>query len=303
MALIQYESHKFKPATLATINQANEILEDYDSRGFDLTLRQLYYQFVARDLIPNTQRSYKNLGTAVSNGRLAGLIDWDYIIDRTRNIRSLSTWENAREIMFSSHRSFRVDKWAEQHYHIEVWIEKDALVGVIQRICNELRIDYFSCRGYTSLSSMWRAARRLRAHENDWKETVILHLGDHDPSGMDMTRDIQARLRTFRSEVDVRRIALNMDQIDKYNPPPNPTKLSDSRAEEYIPKYGYDSWELDALEPEAMEDLIESTVLELRDEDLWDEATEKEDEHKKDLKLAVDNWDDTVAFLRDRFGE
>ncbi|KKN69146.1 hypothetical protein LCGC14_0444350 [marine sediment metagenome] len=298
MSLIRYESHNFKPATLATINQANEILEDYASRGFDLTLRQLYYQFVARALIPNTQRSYKNLGTAVSNGRLAGLIDWDYIIDRTRKIRSLNTWENAYGIMVSTHNSFRIDKWAEQPYHIEVWIEKDALIGVIQRICNELRINYFSCRGYTSLSAMWRAARRLRGHENDWKETVILHLGDHDPSGLDMTRDIQDRLKTFGSEVDVRRIALNMDQIDEYNPPPNPAKLSDSRAGEYVPKYGYDSWELDALEPEAMEDLIESAVLELRNGKLWDEATYIEDEHKEDLKLAVDNWDDVVQFLR-----
>jgi hypothetical protein len=146
MSKIQYESHNFTPKTLATIEQSNEILEEYAAKGFTLTLRQLYYQFVARALMANTLRNYKNLGTAVSNGRLAGLIDWNYIIDRTRNVRGLDTWDDAHDTMVSTHESFRIDKWADQPYHIEVWIEKDALVGVIQRICNQLRVDYFSCR-------------------------------------------------------------------------------------------------------------------------------------------------------------
>jgi hypothetical protein len=139
--------------------------------------------------------------------------------------------------------------------------------------------------------------------EYDGKETAIIHLGDHDPSGLDMGRDIQAKLNTFGSDAEVWRIALNMTQIDEYSPPPNPAKLGDARAKEYVAKHGHDSWELDALDPEVIEDLIETEILNHRNEDLWTEATEVEDSHKEDLKLAVDNWDDLVVFLRDRFGE
>jgi len=114
MPYICYRKKKFGASALKTISLANEIIADYKSQGFELTLRQLYYQFVSRDLIPNSQREYKNLGTIINDGRLAGLIDWNAIIDRTRNLVSPSTWNSPKEIVEACASQFRSDKWEDQ---------------------------------------------------------------------------------------------------------------------------------------------------------------------------------------------
>lgn len=278
MPRIAYQEWNPRPATLVLIGLANQIIERYQAQGFDLTLRQLYYQMVAQDLIPNTQRSYKNLGTAINNGRLAGLIDWRAIVDRTRNLRGIKTWDSPAAVIEECVDSFAIDLWENQPHRVEVWVEKDALVDVVAKACNKYRVDYFSCRGYTSQSELWLAARRLLYHEDQGKETEVIHLGDHDPSGIDMTRDIQDRLHLFEAEARVRRIALNMDQVLEKNPPPNPAKVTDSRASGYIKRFGRKSWELDALPPEYLVAIIQETISKYIDRDAWkaDMAREKE---------------------------
>lgn len=286
MPKIAYITKNFREDTLTIIAQANLIIDEYTARGFDLTLRQLYYQFIARDLFPsswedpgthstNNQRSYKRLGDMINNARLAGLIDWLAITDRTRNLRQLSAWESPNQILRAIAQQYRIDKWKDQDNQIECWIEKDALLGTIEGVCNRLQIPYFSCRGYVSQSEMWVAAERLKAHH---KTATILHLGDHDPSGIDMSRDIEDRLRMFGvRDLTVDRIALTEAQITQYNPPPNPAKESDARWQNYVDSTGFtDSWELDALDPTVLADLIEDAVLSLRDDDLWDDAVERE---------------------------
>lgn len=290
MSKITYIPKSFHGTSLTLIDQANAIINEYAAQGFSLTLRQLYYQMVARGLIPNNVRSYKRLGSIVTNARLAGLIDWYAIVDRTRELKGNSHWGTPVEIMKSAVESYRIDKWASQPYRVEVWIEKDALAGIIAGICSEMDIDYFSCRGYTSASEMWKAGRRMQGYMYDGQDVAVLHFGDHDPSGIDMTRDIQDRLNLFSEwSVDVDRIALNMDQIDKYNPPPNPTKLTDSRAGGYIQVYGHESWELDALEPSVMAALIEDKVVAWRDEGLWNEMVEREKYERGLLSTAADS--------------
>lgn len=302
MPRICYAARNFKPATRAVVRQANEIIEEYAAQGFNLTLRQLYYQFVSRDLIPNTQKSYNRLGDIINNARLAGLIDWEAIVDRTRNLESLPHWRNPANIIDACSRQFRVDKWAEQGYRPEVWIEKDALVGVIEDVCRDLDVPYFSCRGYTSQSEMWAAAQRLMGHVDQGQTPYIIHLGDHDPSGIDMSRDILDRIRMFmvhhdREPADVERIALNMDQVEQYDPPPNPAKVTDSRAEAYIAEFGYESWELDALEPAVMATLIRTTIESVRDDAAWEEAVDRENEHQAELESVASQWHGVMAYL------
>jgi hypothetical protein len=161
MAKQRFIDKSFKPASLALIRQANEIIDEYIEQGYSLTLRQLYYQFVARDFIENSQRAYKRLGDLINNARLAGLIDWDAIEDRTRNLARLAHWNDPGEIIESAASQYRVDKWRGQPYRVEVWIEKEALAGVIGKICNRLDVAYFACRGYVSQSEMYSAAVRL----------------------------------------------------------------------------------------------------------------------------------------------
>lgn len=285
---IAYVQKRLSDSSLKVVEQANQIINEYTSQGFELTLRQLYYQFVSRGLLENTMREYKKLGDIVSNGRLAGLISWEAIVDRTRNLEKNPHWQGPKHFMDSVTPQFQMDKWVGQEYRPEVWIEKDALIGVIERICRQLDVPYFSCRGYTSQSEMWSASQRLIDYQNDGFTPVIIHLGDHDPSGKDMTRDIEDRLRMFcDGDIEVNRIALNMNQVRQYNPPPNPAKITDSRAHGYIKEYGTKSWELDALDPRVLAELIEETITSYRDDETWDAAVATEKKHRASLVKAA----------------
>ncbi len=290
MPKIQYVSISFSEKRLAVVEQANAIIEEYEEQGYVLTLRQLYYQFVSRDLLGNRQQEYKRLGEIVNAGRLVGLIDWDSITDRTRNLETLPHWDAPEDIVGACVEQFRIDKWERQDRRVEVWIEKDALIGVIEAACRELDVPYFSCRGYTSQSELWRAGMRLRGYEDQGQETVVLHLGDHDPSGIDMTRDIRDRLSLFGAGTEVDRIALNMDQIREYGPPPNPAKTTDSRYEGYIREYGDESWELDALEPSVLDRLVRESVAARLDDAVWQEARDTEERGRGQLRDVADRW-------------
>lgn len=294
---IKYIDHRFSNSSLVIIQNATIIIEEYLEQGYDLTLRQLYYQFVARDLIANKQSEYKRLGSIINDARLAGLIDWDCITDRTRQLEQLSHWDSPESSIRSAAESFHIDKWRDQPYRIEVWIEKDALTGVIEGICDELDVAYFSCRGYTSQSEMWGASQRFLNYIRRQQQPVILHFGDHDPSGIDMTRDISDRLDIFcksdrydPTHVQVKRIALTRDQVTEYDPPPNPAKVTDSRFNSYASIYGEDSWELDALEPSVMTDLIREEVELLRDDDLWMAAVAEEKKHRALIGKVANKW-------------
>ena len=150
-----------------------------------------------------------------------------------------------------------------------------------------------SCKGYMSASAAWRAGRRFKRKLEAGKQCHLIHLGDHDPSGIDMTRDNQERVDLFsdaQGMVDVHRIALNMNQVDEFDPPPNPAKESDSRAAGYVAVYGRTSWELDALEPSFIEKIIKDKIEGLIDWDIWNETGDDEQEVKDLLTRLGDRW-------------
>ena len=292
---IEYVPKTFRGDSLQIIQRANSICDSYRRQGYDLTLRQVYYQFVARGWLPNKQQSYKRLGSIVNDARLAGAMDWNSIVDRTRYLRGHGGMTGPQEAMEGMAAAFTRRLWAEtdQPFRPEVWVEKDALVGVVERACEEYRVPFMSCRGYVSQSEMWAAGMRMAGHRRRGRTPVVIHLGDHDPSGIDMTRDIQDRLSMFAEEsIEVRRIALNMDQIEQYEPPPNPAKLTDSRGSAYVAEYGDDSWELDALEPSVLVALIEQALEPLIDLDEWRAGLEREQAERSRMETLAARWDD-----------
>ena len=299
MPKITYVPKNFRGAARNMIDLCNQVIESYQQMGYDLTLRQLFYQCVSRNWIPNTQQSYKNLGSLINDARLAGLVDWNAITDRTRNTRMNSHWSNPGDIINSSANSYAIDKWQEQPYRPYVLVEKEALAGIVSQAASQLDCPWLSCRGYMSQSEMWSLAQRFIAHKKyEGQEAVIIHLGDHDPSGIDMTRDIQERMQLFTGRrVTVKRIALNMDQIDQYNPPPNPAKLTDARAASYVAQYGHESWELDALPPEVLTDLIQTKIRRWCDVDLYEQKEKEQEEQRDQLMTVSSRWDDVVEMV------
>jgi hypothetical protein len=296
----RFVGKRFSAGSLEVIEQANEILNEYAEQRLVLTLRQLYYQFVARGLLPNKQTEYKRLGSIISDARIAGLVDWSMMEDRTRSLREQSKWDSPSDIVSACARQFRLDIWADQQYRPEIWIEKDALVGVIEGPCNELRVPYFACRGYSSQSAQYEAGVRFRKYKMKGQIPIVFHFGDHDPSGIDMTRDNEDRLKMFsRVGVRVERLALTMEQIERYDPPPNPAKESDSRAADYIAEYGDKSWELDALEPTVIGDLIRESVGRLIDPRKWAAREDAEDDGRDKLEQISNRWDDIQDFLNE----
>lgn len=295
MPKIRYLDKVFKKPTLETIAKANEIATEYQRQGYELTLRQLYYQFVARGLIPNSDKSYNRLGVVVSEARLAGLLDWYHITDRTRYLRAWGGEENPGEAISNAAERYYRNLWevTAQNFRPEVWVEKDALVDVVARACGGFRVPHFSCRGYVSQSEMWRAGRRLRNHYAEGLRPVVIHLGDHDPSGLDMTRDITERLELFvGQEVEVKRVALNLDQIRQYSPPPNPAKVTDARAAKYIDQYGHQSWELDALEPSVLDQLIRDAIAPYINVRAWNVGLDRDASDRELMIEVASRWDD-----------
>jgi len=296
---ILYVEQKFGEAVSRDIERVNQVMEEYATQGYELTLRQLFYQFVARGWIANNMKEYKRLGRVVSDAHLAGLIDWNHLVDRTRGMEQNSHWTDPESIIGACAQSYAIDKWQGQAYRPEVWVEKEALAGIVERACRELDVPWFCCRGYTSLSEIWTGAMRIKEYRVKQKQRpVIIHLGDHDPSGIDMSRDISDRVKLFCGfEVKVHRIALNMDQVIQYNPPPNPAKTTDSRSKDYIYRYGEESWELDALEPGTLVALIRDAVLALRQNDRYERMVAEEENDRQLLVSCARRWNEVTELL------
>ena len=295
----QFEHKNFRADTLEVIEQANDIISKYARQGFSLTLRQLYYQFVASDLIENSQRSYKRLGSIVMSGRMAGLIDWSAIEDRAREHKAWLIEEDEQSVLSGIEYGLSLDYWEPQDTYVECWVEKDALSDVIRRPCSKWRVPYMACKGYTSASAAYEAGKRFKFHQSMGRKCVLLHLGDHDPSGLDMTRDNSDRINRFARThgIEVQRLGLNMDQVEEYNPPPNFAKDTDSRWAEYEAEFGPDSWELDALEPSVIIGLIDEAVEKLIDIGVWDATRNDENYRRENLAKLHDNWDDVREFV------
>lgn len=271
----------------------NGIIDEYAGEGYRLTLRQLYYQLVSRDVIANRVQEYAKLSTLLVKGRMAGVVDWDAIEDRLR-VPFLPYWvHDTGHAIKDTIEQYRLNRQKGQDVYVELWVEKDALSGVLKRITSKYHINLMVNRGYSSCTAMHDAYERLRVQElTNGKDTYILYLGDHDASGLDMIRDIRDRLTEFCVHPEVVPIGITMEQIEKYNPPPNPAKMTDPRAKWYIEKYGDVSWEVDALTPQVLNELVEKSVEDLIDMDLFNEVLEREEVDKDKLRTFQERDDE-----------
>lgn len=272
-----------KPAVIARLDGASAVIDHWAALGYRLTLRQLYYQLVSRGAIGNTVREYKNLSVTMTNARMAGLIDWDHIEDRSRNALMPPHWDGASHILRDARDTFRVDRWAGQRRHVEIWCEKDALTSVLEPLAREYHVLLLPVRGYSSTTIAYEASLRFQTARP--KDPLVFYLGDHDPSGVDMTRDLEARLSEMAGDgaVELRRLALNYRQVMDNALPPNPTKTADSRTAAYTEAYGTECWELDALDPPTLVSAVREAVESELDRQLFESCVAQEDQVKAQI--------------------
>lgn len=279
----------------------NDILDTYAGQGYDLSLRQLYYQLVSRNLIVNAEKSYKTLGNLVSDARYAGMIDWDMIKDRGREMVKNPHWSNPANFIEVVAPQYRFDLWKDQPNYVEVMVEKQALEGVLIPVCRTLDVPFTANKGYSSSSALYEASKRFLERAEESKGLYVVYLGDHDPSGIDMSRDVGDRLNLFINKsmgfhenegdlLSIERVALNMDQIRKLKPPENPAKLTDSRAEGYIKTFGRSSWELDAIEPRQLAALVTGAVTGLMDVPLFEKNKKLQETGRAALLKFAKNY-------------
>lgn len=281
-----YLEHRFYAKTREHLEKVQALTEEYMRRGIVLTVRQLFYQLVSRGFIENTQRNYDKIQGIANDGRMAGLIDWNSIEDRTRFERENTHWTSPEEILLSAAESYHIDKRLTQPTYAELWVEKDALISLVESVARKNDMLSLSCRGFTSSSLLHDAAGRF-IEQRDREARIILYAGDHDPSGLGISDNIQKRLYEFGANVQVKRIALTMDQVEQYALPPNVAKETDSRAKAYIKQYGNSSWELDALDPQVLMDLYQSEISALTDWSLYDQRKAMEEFERRRLREMV----------------
>jgi hypothetical protein len=301
MSKIKFRDIRMSRTNKERLAVVNSIIEEYQVQGYTLTLRQLYYQLVSRDIIPNKQSEYSKLSTLLKEGRMAGIVDWNAIEDRLRKPSSPASFDGPRDILQAAINQYALPRQNGQPVYIEVWVEKDALSGVLRRVTEKYHIPILVNRGYSSASAMFDSYQRFKAAYRNKQSIRVLYLGDFDPSGVDMIRDIRDRIMEFfdgdlsvgfgdedhEFNYVVTPIALTRQQINQYNPPPNPAKRTDPRAKDFIDRHGATSWEVDALRPEILNQLLENAIRENLNERLFKSIVKREDADKKKLKSLM----------------
>ncbi len=235
-----------RPRTLALIDVARQILAEHHP----MTVRQVYYQLVARQLITNKRSQYQAVSKALVAARQEGLISWDWIEDRLRRPRGVAMWSDLNDFASGAASSFRLDVWEEQPLYLECWLEKDALSGIFEDVLRTYGVTLNVGRGYDGWDSIHNASKRLSAGD------TVLYFGDFDPSGEDMARSLRDRMAFFDCRPEIIKCALTPEDIERYALPPDFAKTTDSRCAAFVAKHGDVSVELDALPGDVLKDRL-----------------------------------------------
>jgi len=270
-------------SSLILIEQVQKIISSYD---FALTLRQIYYQLVAKQIIPNEQRYYKKLSRICVMGRNEGILSEEGFADRLREVDKLSSWADLNQFMETVKRSYHKDKWQNQDKYIEIWTEKDALRSVLTEITYQYDVSLMVARGQLSRTAIYEAFNRYKIQSD--KECYLYYCGDFDPSGLSIYESIKERLEKFGVFIKYERIALTEEQIKKYQLPSDPAKQSDPNYNKFVSLYGSDMVvELDSLPPDVLRDIIKDCISKNIDAGLLAQVQKEETKEQDKLNKFI----------------
>ena len=225
--------------TLAMLDVAQEVLRE----THPMTVRQVYYQLVSRQVIKNNRSQYSAVSNLLRDARKDGVIPWEWIEDRTRRPRPVQMWDDLADFIETVRRAYRRDVWPAQPEYLEVWLEKDALSGIFEDVLQPYGVTLNVGKGYDGWDSIHNAADRYK----DGDGVTVLYFGDLDPSGEDMVRSLRARLAFLDCNPEIVKCALTRDDVRRYNLPPDFAKKTDTRRAKFVAEHGDIAVELDAL--------------------------------------------------------
>ncbi len=221
------------------------------------TVRQVFYQATVQGVVDKTENGYGAVQRALVKLRRDGRIDYGAIADNTRWQRKPNTFGSMGEALEEVARFYRRDLWRAADVYVEIWLEKDALSGVIWPITSKYDVPLMVARGYSSLTFLASAAEAINEQE---RPCYIYHLGDLDPSGVNAGEKIEQTLRELApdAEIHFQRLGVTDEQVTRYRLPSRPTKTSDTRAK----KFGRaESVELDAIAPHELRGIVERAIV------------------------------------------
>jgi len=253
-----------------------------------ITIRHLFYLLVSQGIIEKTEAAYKALCSHLSKWRRSGAVPWNSFTDSTRWHIQGTTFDNMQDALNTTVETYRRNLWADQDHYLEVWVEKDAIAGIVAPKANAFGVPVFVCRGFASLSSLFSAANTFRRMAEAGKKVIIYHFGDYDPSGVAAGQSVLKAMRDdFRVELQFIRAAVTEEQIEEMNLPTRPTKTTGTHARHWT---GGRSVELDAMPAAELRRLVESCITRHIDVDAWNTLRRTEEMERETLRQMRDNF-------------
>jgi hypothetical protein len=292
--------------------RAIEILE----RERPMTLRQLFYRAISAGALQNSQLEYKRLGSIMTRLREANNVPRTWIVDHVRATLKPSSWSGLGDFGETVRDAYRKDFWSSLNHHVEVFVEKDAIAGTIQPVTKEFDIALRVCRGYASVSFAGEIADEWQRIE---KPIFAYYLGDFDPSGFDLERDLREKLARYSGRWCVQsdifdenrswaklttgpgytvdsdsfcwgRLAVQYADFHDHNLIPLPVKQKDRRARAFIERHGDECAEVDALPPSELRSRVRQAIESHIDQERWKRLQKTEELEKETLERVMKGW-------------
>jgi len=270
--------------TKAALIDLKESLFKIVAENKPMTVRQLFYQMVSRQLIDKTEKQYDTVGRLATQMRRSGELPYSWLADSTRWMRKPNSHGSLEGFLTEQQTLYRRDLWQDQDAYVEVWLEKDALAGVLVEATQYWDVPLMVCRGYASLSFLHSAAGKIRDVN---KPTFLYYFGDCDPSGRDIPRAVETALREMAPGADItfEVVAVTDQQIIDFNLPTRPTKNTDSRSK----NFEGESVEVDALPPRELIRICRNCIEQHIDDDVLARHTIVENAERQTLTTIVGN--------------
>jgi hypothetical protein len=280
-------SKKVRGMALASL-ELIEAMHAAATAAHPITGRGIGYKLFAAGLIPSMDRApMQRVYRLLREARERGMIPWEWIVDETRELERRPRWDDPADFIDTVSRAYRRDYWNQQPVRVEVWSEKGTVRGVLAPVLDQYGVGFRVMHGFSGATTIYDVAQ-----DDDGRLLIVLYVGDYDPSGMYMSEhDLPDRLAKYGGDhVHVTRIALLREDLDDLPSFPASDKKKDPRHPWFVRNYGSRCWELDAMDPNDLRDLVEEAIKNEIELEAWNRCAVTEKAERESLRTVLDSW-------------